>query len=114
MTMRRTLVALAWAVTIVPLVAQQPAPGGQPPPTEGLLKKGKAPVSSEVLKVKLPKPREADLPNGLHLIVLEDHRLPRLTFQIIIPGAGGYYDPEAQIGLALGYRTGFVTQALAA
>ena len=100
MTMRRTLVALAWAVTIVPLVAQQPAPGGQPPPTEGLVKKGKAPVSSEVLKVKLPKPREADLPNGLHLIVLEDDRLPRLTFQIIIPGAGGYYDPEAQIGLA--------------
>ena len=100
MTMRGTLVALALAATIVPLAAQQPAPGGQPPPTEGLVKKGKAPVSSEILKVKLPKPREADLPNGLHLIVLEDHRLPRLTFQIIIPGAGGYYDPEAQIGLA--------------
>ena len=55
--------------------------------------KGKAPVSNEVLKVKLPKPQEADLPNGLHLIVLEDHRLPQVTFQIIIPGAGGYYDP---------------------
>lgn len=100
MTMRRTLVALALAAAIVPLAAQQPAPAGQPPPTAGLVKKGKAPVSSEILKVKLPKPREADLPNGVHLIVLEDHRLPRLTFQIIIPGAGGYYDPEAQIGLA--------------
>ena len=88
------------AVAIVPLAAQQPAPGGQPPPTAGLVKKGKAPVSTEVLKVKLPRPREADLPNGLHLMVLEDHRLPRVTFQIIIPGAGGYYDPEAQIGLA--------------
>ena len=82
------------------LVAQQPAPGGQPPPTAGLVKMGKAPVSKEVLKVKLPRPREADLSNGLHLIVLEDHRLPRVTFQIIIPGAGGYYDPDTQTGLA--------------
>ena len=61
---------------------------------------GKAPVSKEVLKVKLPRPREADLSSGLHLIVLEDHRLPRVSFQVLIPGAGGYYDPESQIGLA--------------
>jgi zinc protease len=100
MTMRKTVAALVCAATFVPLAAQQPAPGSQPPPTAGLVKKGKAPVSTEVLKVKLPKPREADLANGLHLIVLEDHRLPRVTFQIIIPGAGGYYDPEDQIGLS--------------
>ena len=59
----------------------------------GLVLKGKAPVSNEILKVKLPRPQEADLPNGLHLMVLEDRRLPQITFQIIIPGAGGYYDP---------------------
>ena len=51
---------------------------------------------TSVLKVKLPRPQEADLANGLHLIVLEDHRLPQITFQIIIPGAGGYYDPRGQ------------------
>ena len=62
--------------------------------------KGKAPVSNEVLKVKLPRPQEADLPNGLHLMVLEDRRLPQIAFQIIIPGAGGYYDPADKIGLA--------------
>ena len=28
-------------------------------------------------------------------MVLEDHRLPQITFQIIIPGAGGYYDDPA-------------------
>jgi zinc protease len=100
MTLPKFVLALAVVITIVPLAAQQPAPGGQPPPTAGLVKKGKAPVSSDVLRVKLPKPREADLANGLHLIVLEDHRLPRVSFQIIIPGAGGYYDPEEQIGLA--------------
>jgi zinc protease len=62
--------------------------------------KGKAPVSSEVLKVKLPRPQEVDLPNGLHLMVLEDHKLPQITFTILIPGAGGYFDPADKIGLA--------------
>jgi predicted Zn-dependent peptidase len=65
-----------------------------------MVKKGKAPVSTDVLKVKLPRPQEATLANGLRLMVLEDHRLPRITFQILVPGAGGYYDPPAQVGLA--------------
>jgi predicted Zn-dependent peptidase len=72
----------------------------QPPSSAGLVIKGKAPVSNEILKVKLPKPQEVDLANGLHLMVLEDHRLPRVSFQIIIPGAGGYYDAPTAIGLS--------------
>ena len=56
------------------------APPPQPSTTQMVLK-GKAPVSNEVLKVKLPRPQEADLPNGLHLMVLEDHRLPQVTFR---------------------------------
>jgi zinc protease len=78
--------------------AQQP--GDDAPSTVGIVKKGKAPVSNEILKVKLPRPAEAVLPNGARLMVLEDRRLPRITFQIIVPGAGGYYDPENQVGLA--------------
>jgi len=66
----------------------------------GLVRKGKVPVSNEILKIKLPRPVEADLPNGLHLIVLEDHRLPQISFQLIIPGAGGFFDPPDQPGLA--------------
>jgi zinc protease len=62
--------------------------------------KRKAPVSNEVLKVKLPRAQEVDLANGLHLMVLEDHRLPQVTFTLIIPGAGGYFDPADKIGLA--------------
>lgn len=82
--------------------AQQPPSGAVQPPTkaEGTILKGKAPVSKEVLRVKLPKPDEADLPNGVHLIVLEDHRTPQVRFQMIIEGAGGYYDPTAIPGLA--------------
>jgi zinc protease len=66
----------------------------------GLVRKGKVPVSNEILKIKLPRPAEAELPNGLRLIVLEDHRLPQISFQLIIPGAGGFFDPAEQPGLA--------------
>jgi predicted Zn-dependent peptidase len=89
------------AGTAVAAAAGQMASGqAQPPSSAGLVIKGKAPVSNEILKVKLPKPQEADLANGLHLMVLEDHRLPRVSFQIIIPGAGGYYDAPTAIGLS--------------
>jgi zinc protease len=102
MRTRTLLLAGALALGLVVSVAGQIAPGapGQPPPSAGLVLKGKAPVSNDILKVTLPKPQEADLPNGLHLMVLEDHRLPRVAFQIIIPGAGGYFDPPAMIGLS--------------
>jgi zinc protease len=80
--------------------AQPPA---APPQTkaEGTVLKNKAPVNKEVLHVKLPKPAELDLSNGVHLIVLEDHRTPQVTFQMIIDGAGGYYDPAAVPGLSV-------------
>jgi zinc protease len=76
------------------------APGANPTKAEGTVLKNKAPVSKEILRVKLPKPEEADLANGVHLIVLEDHRTPQVSFQMIIDGAGGYYDPAAIPGLA--------------
>lgn len=98
MTARLALVATV-ALTAVAAAAQVQTP--QTPSTvPGLLFKNKAPVSSEILKVTLPKPKEADLPNGLHLLVLEDHRAPLVYFQLIIEGAGGYYDPPDQPGLA--------------
>ena len=62
--------------------------------------KGLAPVSQDVLKIKLPRPAEVDLPNGAHLMVLEDHRVPSISFQIMMMGAGGYYDPADLPGLA--------------
>ena len=74
----------------------------QAPPQGGaVVMKGRAPVSTELLKVKLPTPAEADLANGLHLMVLEDRRVPQVTFQIVIPGAGGYFDPADLPGAAV-------------
>jgi zinc protease len=110
----RTMALLTFATVLsaasanTPLGAQGGPPGGAPQPsTTQMVLKGKAPVSSELLKVKLPRPLEADLANGLHLIVLEDHRLPQIAFQIIIPGAGGYFDPADKVGLA-----GFTAQVM--
>ena len=96
------LVLLAAASIVAVPSAQQAPPGVQPPATkaEGTVLKNKAPVNKELLRVKLPKPVEADLSNGVHLIVLEDHRTPQVNFQMIIDGAGGYYDPAATPGLS--------------
>ncbi len=92
----------AFMLAAAALLAGAPAqaPAAAPQSATKMVLKGKAPVSTEVLKVKLPRPQEVDLPNGLHLIVLEDHKLPQITFTILIPGAGGYFDPADKIGLA--------------
>src|SRR3712207_462930 len=42
-------------------------------------RKNRAPVSKDVLRVKLPKPVETKLDNGLTVLVLEDHRFPVVT-----------------------------------
>jgi len=101
---RRLLITAAATFTLVLNGAAQQAPPAAPPqsPTTapGTVMKGKAPVNKETLKVKLPKPEETDLSNGVHLMVLEDHRAPIVTFQLLIEGAGGYYDPADVPGLA--------------
>jgi predicted Zn-dependent peptidase len=81
-------------------LAQAPAapPAASPAAPETF--KNKAPVNDEILKITLPRAQEADLSNGAHLMVLEDHRVPSVQFQIIMTGAGGYYDPPEMPGLA--------------
>lgn len=101
--MPKHILTTALAVAAAGTLAASQGPGPQPPAqptTQGMVLKGKAPVSKEILKVKLPKPQEEKLANGLHLMVLEDRRLPQISFQIIIPGAGGYYEPEDMTGVA--------------
>ena len=77
-------------------LARPEAPAARAAPGQAVTMKGRAPVSTELLKIKLPRPAEVDLPNGIHLMVLEDHRVPLVTFQLQIPGAGGYFDPADQ------------------
>ena len=109
-----TLALLTAAGILVgtPLRAQ-----GPPPQTAAgaVVFKGRAPVSDTLLEVKLPRPQEADLPNGLHVMVLEDRRAPQVSIQLSMRGAGGYYDPADHAGLAqftaANLREGTVTRS---
>lgn len=62
--------------------------------------KQEPPVNKEVLKVKLPKAKEATLKNGLRVIVLEGYdQVPTFTMQMVIL-SGGLSDPIDNRGLA--------------
>ncbi len=63
-------------------------------------RKNRAPVSKEILRVKLPRPIEAKLPNGMTVLILEDHRFPIVTVDFTIDGAGALWEPPDQHGLA--------------
>jgi zinc protease len=63
-------------------------------------RKSRAPLSKEILKVKLPRPIEAKLDNGLTVLILEDHRFPTVNVQFAINGAGALYEPANMPGLA--------------
>src|ERR1700733_574364 len=75
-------------------------PGSKAIPLSKVERKNKAPVSDEILRVKIPKPTEIKLPNGLTILVLEDHRLPLVTARLTIWGAGALNDPADLPGLA--------------
>jgi zinc protease len=62
--------------------------------------KGRAPVSNDVLRVKLPVPVESVLDNGLSVVIVEDHRQPIVVAQLNVSGAGSLYDPPELPGLA--------------
>jgi zinc protease len=80
-----------------PIGAQDTAPST---PTSKVERKNEAPVSGEVLRVKLPKPVEAKLKNGLTVLIAEDHRFPAISVQLQISAAGALYEPENVAGLA--------------
>jgi zinc protease len=80
------------------LAAAQPM-GQQPQSLAGVVRLNKAPVSHDVLPVKLPRPVERQLSNGLKLLVVESHRVPQITLQIRMP-AGDLRDPSGMPGVS--------------
>jgi zinc protease len=88
----------AWAIVCG---AQQPAaPAPQAPDSlQGIELKGKAPVNPQTLRVVLPRAQEATLSNGLRVALLEDHKVPTFSLQMLFTG-GGLDDPPDQRGLA--------------
>lgn len=99
--MRKALATIAFVALVVTLTAAQRT--GAPQQTGQSIKgadiKGRAPVNKEILRINLPKAREATLSNGLRVILLESHRAPTFTMQMVIL-SGGLSDPADYHGLA--------------
>src|SRR5258708_9260835 len=89
-----------WAAFAASAWSQGGAADDKSIPTSKVERLNRAPVSKEILQVKLPRPVEATLPNGISVMILEDHRFPLVTVMFDISGAGPMYEPAAQPGLA--------------
>jgi zinc protease len=69
-------------------------------PPSKVERKNRTPAAREILRVKLPKPVEARLKNGLTVLILEDRRAPFISVQLHIGGAGALFEPVPLTGLA--------------
>jgi zinc protease len=99
---RNNIVAALMLVALVSSLAfgqGGAAPAQQPQTTKGAVIKGKAPVSKEVLKVKLPRAEEAKLANGLQVVLLRSTKVPTFNMQMVVL-SGGLSDPADYRGLA--------------
>jgi zinc protease len=65
-------------------------------PQENL--RGQAPPPLEPRPISIPTPRETTLSNGLSLVVVEDHRLPLVSYRLAFR-VGGAFDPPGLPGL---------------
>src|SRR5262245_517496 len=63
-------------------------------------RKNRAPVSKDILKVTLPRATETTLSNGVVVLIMENHRLPMISIQYNISGAGALFEPANTPGLA--------------
>ena len=97
----RTAIVFALAVSMAGTSWSQAEPAqDKATPLSKVERLNRAPVSKEVLKVKLPRPVETVLSNGIHVMILEDHRFPLVTVEFDIDGAGAFYEPANVPGLA--------------
>ena len=87
---------------LLPCIAlAQTAPAPAPPAKTALEPpKNRAPVSKDVLRVKLPRAVEMHLDNGLTVLILEDHRLPMISMTLELRSAGALFEPAEMAGLA--------------
>ncbi|MBI4904890.1 MAG: insulinase family protein [Acidobacteria bacterium] len=78
-------------------LAQEPEGAAQS--FRGMVRLNRAPVSNEILKIRLPRPTETKLSNGLRLLVVESHRAPTISLTITLPSSS-LRDPAGLPGLA--------------
>jgi predicted Zn-dependent peptidase len=68
--------------------------------TSKVVRKNRAPVSKDILKVTLPRATEATLSNGLTVLIMENDRLPLISLQYNLSGTGALFEPSSFPGLA--------------
>jgi len=91
-----TLIAIAsFATGVCAQDPTQPQQGSM----KGAVIKGRAPVNKQLLRVKLPKAQEATLKNGLRVVLLESHRVPTFSMEMVVM-TGGLSDPADMRGLS--------------
>jgi hypothetical protein len=78
-------------IPLLLLAAVQPLSGQQFP--------SDVPAPEPVTAMRLPRPQEELLPNGLRLVVYEDHRAPVVSIALALR-AGNAYDPSGKEGLS--------------
>ena len=78
-------------IPLLLLAAVQPLSGQQFP--------SDVPAPEPVTAMRLPRPQEERLPNGLRLVVYEDHRAPVVSIALALR-AGNAYDPSGKEGLS--------------
>lgn len=87
------------ATILLGLIVSLATAQSQSQPSKGFVLKGKAPINKEALKVKLPKAYETRLGNGLQVLIIEQHKLPTFTMQMVVC-SGGMSDPQGAHGAA--------------
>jgi zinc protease len=92
--MKKLHLLLLPCIVLAQTAPAPPAKSGVEPP------KNRAPVSKEVLRVKLPRAVEMHLDNGLTVLILENHRLPTISMTLELRSAGALYEPPDLTGLA--------------
>lgn len=86
-------------IATLPAVAQVPG-DSKAESASKVERKNRAPVSKEILHVTLPRPVEITLPNGMTVLILEDHRFPTVALDFTIQGAGALWEPADAHGMA--------------
>jgi zinc protease len=93
-TAMAAVVALLFAVPATAAAPEQPvAKNAQP--------SSKLPISEGMPQVRLPRPKEVTLENGLRVLVLEAaQQVPTFTARLVLTTGGGLYEPADRRGVA--------------
>src|SRR5262245_7908803 len=97
---KHTLLKLTVSLFLASAALAAPAQEQLNTPPSQVERKNLAPVSKELLKVSLPKAYETTLSNGLTVLIMEDHKLPLVSVEYFMAGAGPLYEPKDLPGLA--------------